>query len=151
MEFKTSITPSDNCACSDPECSDPLAAWPNVPYSASGCSEARETWACSRNHNRHQHPASIHVDSLHMMWCIPGTGAQGGSAFLRFALIVSRRQGQRAASTGTSSDLRGSSYLANKLDVLPSGVPLHGLGVQPGHSIPFPFASGAGVAVDERS
>jgi len=43
-----------------------------------------------------------------MMWCIPGTGAQGGSVFLRFALIVSRRQGQRAASTGTSSDLRGS-------------------------------------------
>ena len=96
VEFKTSITPSDNCVCSDPECSDPLAAWPDVPYSASGCSEAWGTWACSRNHNRHQHPASIHVDSLHMMWCIPGTGAQGGSAFLRFALIVSRRQGRVA-------------------------------------------------------
>ena len=28
VEFKTSITPSDNCACSDPECSDPLATSP---------------------------------------------------------------------------------------------------------------------------
>ena len=26
VEFKTSITPSDNCACSDPECSDPRSA-----------------------------------------------------------------------------------------------------------------------------
>ena len=120
MEFKTSITPSDNCVCSDPECSDPLAASPDVPYSASGCSEAWGTWACSRNHNRHQHPASIHVDSLHMMWCIPSTGAQGGSVFLRFALIVSRRQGRVARLREHRVIFGVHRYLA-KLDVLPSG------------------------------